>query len=94
METDIENRPLPLRVMTLMDVIPGRADIPKTGEPISIITFSHRGEIEPSILLNVRDTKKMAVCMLAVLAHHEEPKAKEIMAKYFTEEEEDEDGED
>jgi hypothetical protein len=78
MDSDIENKPLNLKIVTLMDVTPGRADKPD-GEAISIITFSHKGEIEPSMLLNLRDTKKLAITLFAILAHFEESKAKKVM---------------
>jgi hypothetical protein len=84
MDSDIEEKPIYLNVMTLLDCTPGRADQPGTGEPISIVTFSHKGEVLPPMLVNVRDTKKLAVCLLSNLAHHGDEKAKRIMAEYFT----------
>lgn len=88
-DADHDDRPVYLNVVTLLDCTPGRADQPGTGEPIAIITFEHKGEIQPPMMLVERDTKKLAVCLLNVLAHHDEPKAKEIMAKFFTHDEED-----
>jgi hypothetical protein len=83
-DTEHDGRPVYLNVVTLLDCTPGRADQPGTGEPISIVTLSHKGEILRPMLFNLRDTQKLAVSMLAILAHHGDAKAKHIMAEFFT----------
>jgi hypothetical protein len=84
MDSDIDKKPIYLKMVTLMDVVPGRADKPD-GEAISIITVEHKGEIERPMLFNLRDTKKLAVMLLAVLGHHGDEKAQKIISEYFTE---------
>jgi hypothetical protein len=46
-------------------------------------SFDHRGEIEQPVMLNLRDTKKLMVKLLAIMAHHGDEEAKSVIESHF-----------
>jgi len=77
-------RPLSLKEVNLLDVVPGRADAPGVGEQIAIISTECRDEIEQPFMLNMRDSQKLAVELMCILAHHGDETAKQVIAQHFT----------
>ena len=71
-----------LKVVNVMDVRAGYADRPETGEPIGIVTTAFRREIEQPMLLSLKDVKKLAVGLMAVLAHHGDDHAGRLVEQY------------
>jgi hypothetical protein len=45
-----------LRVVTLIDLVSGWAEV-ENGDPISIMTLAHLGELEQPLMLTFEDTK-------------------------------------
>ena len=72
-----------LRVMTVLDVSPGRAKDPVTGEKIGILLLEHKGDLEQAMMFRIDEVKRLAVGFMHVLAHHGDEDAEEIMVKYF-----------
>lgn len=68
--------PQRLKVMHVLDCTPGfagdpRGSTPEAGyEPITILTLSHRGEIEQPVMLDLRDTKLLLKSLRESLEHH------------------------
>ena len=79
MDIEEDQKPLHLRNAQLLSATPGRADAP-TGEGIAIITLGFRGEVEEPFMLCMRDVKKLAISLFAILDHFGDPKAKKVMA--------------
>ena len=79
------------RPVILMDAVPARADRPSIGEKTTIITFAHADEIESPLMLGLSDTKKLAVSLIGILAHHGDKKADEVFDRYFADADEDDD---
>jgi hypothetical protein len=74
------------KVVNLLDVTPARADAPAPGgEKITIITLEHNGEIEHPMMFNLRDSRKLAIELLKVLAHHGDEKAEKAHQEYVGE---------
>src|SRR4051812_3642674 len=82
---DHDDRPIPqyLKVVYLLDVQAGRADVPGTGEQIAILTFGHLAEVEQPVMVNMRDTHRLAVKLLAVLAHHGDETAMTVLQQHY-----------
>jgi hypothetical protein len=65
-----------MRVMHVLDCVPGYAGDPKKPEPpngyepIAILTMSYKNEVEQPIMLSMRDTQKLLTSLHGVLAHH------------------------
>jgi hypothetical protein len=80
-----ENEPIAqtLKQIDLLDCLPGRADDPKSGEPIAIITVGHRKEVEHPLMLSLRDSRSLAIKLLEVLATYDDRIAQKILTKYF-----------
>jgi len=70
-------------MVNLLHCGPGRADRPGNGEPISIVTLEHNNEIDMPLMLNLRDTKTLAVSLLSVLAHHGDAKAERVVSEFY-----------
>ncbi|HWE04320.1 MAG TPA: recombinase family protein [Tepidisphaeraceae bacterium] len=60
------------KVVHVLDVTPGHADAPGIGEPIALVTFGHDEQVEPPILLKLRDIRALTQGLLAVLKYHKE----------------------
>ncbi len=75
-----------LKVVTLMDCVPGDAD-PVEGEtekePITILLFSHLDEMEEPLMLSVADTETLMVKLLSSLAAHGDDFAEYLLDRYF-----------
>jgi hypothetical protein len=72
-----------IRVVDLLDACAGtRTD---TRDPILMATVSHGDGIE-TIAFTLRDTKRLAIQALAVLAHFDVPRATQIVEEHFTDE--------
>ncbi len=82
MDDDKDEKPITLRVVTLLDVQPGRADVAETGEQVSLVTFAWRNEIEQPLLLTLKDTKTLAIGLFEVLSHHGDEKASQLLERY------------
>ena len=70
--------------VNVMDCGPGRADARDTGEPVALVTLEHAGEIDMPMMLRMRDTKRLAVGLLAVLAHHGDETALSALQQHFS----------
>lgn len=64
------DKPIPqyLKVVTVLDAIPGRADTAGTGRPIVILTAEHAGEIE-QMMFSLRDATLLSERLRAILEH-------------------------
>ena len=73
-----------LKVISVLDVTPGYADVAETGEPIGIVTTAFRKEVEQPMMLSLKDVKKLAVGLMKVLAHHGDDHAGRLIEQYNT----------
>jgi len=72
-----------LKVVTVLDVQPGRSDAPEIGDPIAIITLEHAGEVEQPLMLRLRDVHTLAGLLLRTLAHFNDEKAQRLMEEFY-----------
>lgn len=73
---------LSLRVVTLMDCVPGNQKTPD-GPPISILTLASKDEIEPPMMLSFEDTKRLWVKCTESLASGNDEFAKYLLEQYL-----------
>ncbi len=71
------------RVMEVMDCVASHAETPD-GLPVAIIKMAYQGELEQPMLISLRDTRSLLLHLVAVLAEHGDPFAKELTKRYFT----------
>lgn len=85
MDYEMPDQPIPqrLRVVTVMDAYPGRADDAENGMPIGIITFGHRSEIEQPLMLRLNDVRKLARSLLVILASFGDDCAENIVLHHL-----------
>lgn len=74
-----------LRIMNVLEVMPGRARDPEHGEPIGILTVVYRGEIEQGISFSMSDCRRLAIGFLQVMAHFDDDNALRCLEQYFPE---------
>lgn len=72
-----------LRVMHVLQVQPGRAKDPDNGPPIAIVHLEHKDEVEQPLMFEMRDVRRLAIGMLAVVAEYEGGLAEEIVRQHF-----------
>jgi hypothetical protein len=66
-----------MRVMHVLDCVPGYAGDPRTPAPkggresITILTLSFRSEVEQPIMLSMRDTRKLATALNEILSQRD-----------------------
>ena len=72
-----------LRCVTLLDVTPGHAREADVGQPIGILSFSYKDELEQGMMLTMADVRRLAIGCLVVTAHHEGGIAEEIVRQYL-----------
>lgn len=79
-----DDKPIPqsLKVVELLDIVPGHAGKPEVGEPIAIVTLSHAGDVE-TLMLSLPDVQRFAFDMLSVMAHHGDTFAQGILDQHF-----------
>ena len=82
-----EDKPIPqvLKVMQLMDCTPGHVGDPVNGQEIAILSFAHLDEMEQPLMLDLKDTKNLAVFLLKVLSHHGDQTATRVLEEYYPE---------
>ncbi|HEX8522465.1 MAG TPA: hypothetical protein VF669_09430 [Tepidisphaeraceae bacterium] len=61
--------PRHLKVITVLDCVPAYADH-IGGEPISILTIEHGGDIDHPMMLRMQDMKLLAASVIRSLAYH------------------------
>src|SRR4051794_17930488 len=76
-----------LKVVHVMDCVPGRTSL---GQPITILTLGHNGEIEEPMMLDIPDTKRLVVDLLVSLREHGNDLAGDLIRTHFTGADEDE----
>lgn len=74
----------PLRVMTLMDCVPGNRHTPD-GPPIAILTLAHLDQIEKPMMLTIEDIGRLLIKCLECLATHKDDFAQYLIEEYLTE---------
>src|SRR5690242_20692933 len=73
-----------LRRVCVLDIQPGRAKDPESGEPIGMLMLAdQQGEVEQPLMFSLDDVRRVAVGFLSVLATHEDEVAEEIILRYF-----------
>jgi len=80
-----------LKVVTVMDCVPGDTDV---GEPITILSLSHDGEMEEPLCVSIRDTQRLIVDLVISLASHDDDFARYLLNTYFNNADDDADDED
>lgn len=73
----------PLRVITLMDCVPGNRHTPD-GPPIAILTLAHRDQIEQPMMLTIEDVGRLLIKCLECLATHKDGFAQYLIDEYLT----------
>src|SRR5262245_607653 len=71
-----------LRVVQLLDCVPGNAETPRH-EPISILTLGHMGEVEQPMLLTIDDSRSLMTKLLRSLTAHGDKNANAAMETYL-----------
>lgn len=71
-----------MRVVSVMDISPGRAAIPEVGRPIGVLTLGHRDEVEQPLMISIDDVRRLAIGCMRVLAHHGDGGAEQALLKY------------
>jgi hypothetical protein len=69
-----------IRAVVLLDACAGTRT--SNGEPILMATIAHGDGVE-SIVFSLRDTKRVAIHALTVLAHFDVPLAKQIIEEHL-----------
>jgi hypothetical protein len=71
----MDNPPKPelLKVVKIIECVPGHADRPDDSEDIAIIRLTHCGKPDHPLLITMKDTKKLVVELLKVLLYHGKP---------------------
>jgi hypothetical protein len=55
----------------------------RKGQPVTILTFAHEGEIDPPMALSISDTKALVVRLLSSLAAHDDDYADAVLDQHF-----------
>ena len=72
-----------MKVMTVIDISPGRVNHPKDGRPIGILLVEYKGEVEQPAMFVLDDVRRMALGFMRVLAHHGSEDAEQALLQYF-----------
>jgi hypothetical protein len=71
-----------LKVITFLDMTPGYADTPDTGEKIGILTIEHNGEIEQPMMIRLADVKRLVAKGAMVVAHHGDEETENYLSEH------------
>ena len=77
------DKPIPqhLRPVAVMHCVPGNLDH-EDGEPITILTLAHKGEVEQALAISIPDTERLVIRALHSLATHGDRDARKLLYRY------------
>lgn len=81
-------KPQRYKVMTVTNISPGLAADPKHGHPVALVSLTHKGVTEP-LMFKLKDVRRLALGLMAVLSHHTGDCPEEIVRAYFYDDGED-----